>query len=124
LPAPQCKSEDGEAAVFIGTFLATGDTVALCDNCMAAWAAALLNAMTGIDPTPFIMALADDVESVDLEDDGVISSAAAAMNGETETPASPKTNGRTSRASRGRGTEDAPGGAAPPPEAIEELAGT
>ena len=53
-------SEDGQPAVFVGTMLATGDAVALCDACLVAWAAAMLNAMTGVDPEPFLRAISED----------------------------------------------------------------
>jgi hypothetical protein len=52
-------SSDGRDAVFVGTILTTGDAVALCDECLVPWAAALLNAMTGVDPAPFIAAVSD-----------------------------------------------------------------
>lgn len=58
---PACMSDDGRPAVFVGTMLQTGDSVALCDECMVPWAAAILNAMTGVDPTPFLAAVSEDV---------------------------------------------------------------
>ena len=57
---PACMSDDGRPAVFVGTMLQTGDSVALCDECMVPWAAAILNAMTGVDPTPFLAAVSED----------------------------------------------------------------
>jgi hypothetical protein len=60
MAAPQCMSQDGRTAVFVGTMLETGDGFTLCDECLAAWCAALLSAMTGIDPTPFIAAISED----------------------------------------------------------------
>jgi hypothetical protein len=53
-------SEDGRPAVFVGTMLQTGDAVALCDECLVAWSAALLYTMTGVDPEPFLRAISDD----------------------------------------------------------------
>lgn len=57
---PACMSEDGNPAVFVGTMLQTGDSVALCDNCLANWAVAVVSTMTGIDPAPFIAAISED----------------------------------------------------------------
>ncbi len=56
---PQCMSDDGNQAVFVGTMLQTGDAVALCDQCIVPWAAALLNVMTGVDPAPFLAAVSE-----------------------------------------------------------------
>jgi hypothetical protein len=58
----QCQSEDGRQAVFVGTFLNTGDAVAVCDECLVSFCAAVLNSMTGVDPEPFLRALAKDDE--------------------------------------------------------------
>jgi len=66
MAGPQCMSGDGNAAVFVGTMLETGDSVELCDVCLVAWAAALLQAMTGVDPEPFLRAISDD-ESIPYE---------------------------------------------------------
>lgn len=59
MAGPPCMSEDGRPAVFVGTMLQTGDAVALCDECLVPWCAAILNAMTGVDPTPFLQAISD-----------------------------------------------------------------
>lgn len=56
---PPCMSDDGNPAVFVGTMLQTGDAVALCDECMVPWCAAVLQTMTGIDATPFIAAISN-----------------------------------------------------------------
>jgi hypothetical protein len=58
-------SDDGNPAVFVGTMLETGNAVALCDECLVGWTAALLNLMTGVDPTPFLAAISED--AIDLE---------------------------------------------------------
>lgn len=58
---PACMSDDGNPAVFVGTMLQTGDSVALCDNCLANWAVAVVSTMTGVDPAPFIAAISEDV---------------------------------------------------------------
>lgn len=68
MAAPQCMSEDGSEAVFVGTMLQTGDSVALCDECLVAWAAALLNVMTGVDPQPFLRAVSTDAEDLSEAD--------------------------------------------------------
>jgi len=59
MAAPACMSDDGNPAVFVGTMLQTGDAVALCDECLVMWSAALLQQMTGVDPAPFIQAISE-----------------------------------------------------------------
>ena len=54
---PACMSQDGREAVFVGTMLQTGDAFTLCDECLVGWSAALLQSMTGVDPTPFLQAI-------------------------------------------------------------------
>lgn len=83
---PPCMNQDGNPATFMGTFLETGDTVAVCDECMVAFTAAVLNTMTGIDPTPFLAAVSDDVEEVVILDDGAQPAADAGTPQETEPP--------------------------------------
>jgi hypothetical protein len=61
MATPMCMSQDGNQAVFVGTMLETGDGFTLCDTCLVAWAAAMLQSMTGVDPTPFLAAISDDV---------------------------------------------------------------
>lgn len=63
MAGPACMSGDGNQAVFVGTLLQTGDAVALCDECLVPWAAAMLHAMTGVDPAPFIAAVSDDTQA-------------------------------------------------------------
>jgi hypothetical protein len=104
---PPCMSQDGNPAVFVGTMLATGDAVALCDECMVPWAAALLNAMTGVDPTPFLVAISDDVAVVDFHQEDLIAPHPVPTNVEPDPMASSGNTGRSRRASRGRGTADA-----------------
>lgn len=104
---PPCATGDGNAASFIGTYLETGDTVALCDECMVAWSAAMLNSMTGIDPTPFLQAISegDPTPPEGSDDEG------AGEHSATPAPSDPSPangdGGRSPRASRGRGTVDA-----------------
>lgn len=111
---PPCMSDDGKPASFIGTFLATGDTVALCDDCMVPWTAAILNAMTGLDPTPFLVAVSDDLEefvpaAIDATED--------TGGSDTVDPPPPSMNGkrgRTSAVSREAGTAADPAEGPPP----------
>lgn len=110
MAAPACMSDDGNTAVFIGTYLESGETIAVCDECMVAWSAAMLNAMTGIDPTPFLQAISEDApEEVPPAEPGV--PAAPAETAEEAPPPSP--NGRSGRSrakSPGAGMGDAPPG--------------
>jgi hypothetical protein len=66
-------SNDGNAAIFIGTFLSSGDAVALCNDCMPAWASAVTSGMLGIDPDLYAVAVAameKDAEAADANDPG------------------------------------------------------
>lgn len=49
MAGPPCMSSDGNAAVFVGTFLENGDAVALCGECLPGFAIALTASMTGTD---------------------------------------------------------------------------
>jgi hypothetical protein len=60
MASPQCMSNDGRTATFVGTMLDTGDGVTLCDECLVMYCAAILQTMTGVDPTPFLQAISDD----------------------------------------------------------------
>jgi hypothetical protein len=42
-----CQSEDGNNAIFIGTLLANGESVALCQDCFVEFLAATLEGLTG-----------------------------------------------------------------------------
>lgn len=57
---PECMAQDGQAAVFVGTFLQNGQSVAVCDEHLVYFCADTLSTMTGLDPTPFIAAISDD----------------------------------------------------------------
>jgi hypothetical protein len=50
-------ADDGEVAVFVGTFLTNGESVALCDEHMVYFCAETLHTMTGLDPFPFVAAI-------------------------------------------------------------------
>lgn len=102
---PQCASGDGAAAVFIGTYLETGDTVALCDECFVAWTAAMLQSMTGVDPAPFLQAISEG-DPVPPEGPGNLDG-----GGNSATPAGPgppkrtRKRGPTSNGSREAGMD-------------------
>jgi len=57
---PECMAEDGQPAVFVGTFLHNGSSVAVCDEHMVYFCADTLHTMTGVDPAPFIAAISED----------------------------------------------------------------
>ncbi len=56
---PECMADDGNKAVFVGTFLTNGESVALCDEHMVYFCASTLQEMTGIDPVPFVAAISE-----------------------------------------------------------------
>lgn len=49
MAGPTCMSNDDQPAVFVGTFLQNGDTVALCNECLPQFLAAALAQTTGVD---------------------------------------------------------------------------
>ena len=57
---PKCMADDGNKAVFVGTFLTNGESVALCDEHMVYFCASTLQEMTGIDPVPFVAAISEE----------------------------------------------------------------
>jgi hypothetical protein len=67
MAGPQCMTGDGQPAVFVGTMLQTGDAFTLCDACLVMWTAALLQSMTGVDPTPFLQAISDEEDIAGTE---------------------------------------------------------
>lgn len=60
MAGPVCMTGDGRSAVFIGTTLPAGAQISVCDECLVMWAASVLQAMTGVDPAPFIAAISED----------------------------------------------------------------
>lgn len=130
MAGPACMSEDGRPAVFVGTMLETGDSVALCDICLVGWAAALLNVMTGVDPTPFLEAVSETepapaeiagdgaggppAETPADSDPGAAQEAAATAGGPS--PTQGKRRGRTPQNRPGRMSDESadPGTAAGP----------
>lgn len=107
---PSCMSEDGRQAVFVGTMLQTGDAVALCDECLVMWAAALLSTMTGVDPEPFLRAISQADPAGDTTAGAPSDEPPAPAPADNDPDADPSVPGRTSPKSRGRGTAGAPGG--------------
>ena len=53
-------ADDGLPAVFVGTFLGNGESVAVCDEHLVMFCASTLETMTGLDPTPFIAAISEE----------------------------------------------------------------
>lgn len=111
---PPCMSSDGRPAVFVGTFLETGDSVALCDECLVPWAAAILAAMTGLDATPFLQAISDDAPPAPSESDTGGAPETSAAGASSDPPPTPARRGRTLAASREAGTAEDPAAVAPP----------
>lgn len=107
---PQCESGDGNPAVFVGTFLQTGQPVALCDDCLVPWSAALLQAMTGVDPTPFLAAISDGADSSPAAPGVQDSPPAPPPAGGPDPQTASETDGPTSQGSPGAGTDTAPPG--------------
>lgn len=71
MAAPQCMSNDGNPAIFIGTFYPSGDSVSLCNDCMPAWCSAVVSGMLGIDPDLFgvaVAAMEKDAEAAEHND--------------------------------------------------------
>ena len=113
---PRCMSDDGNEAVFVGTMLANGNAVALCDECLVPWAAALLNVMTGVDPAPFINAISEgDNESPEGSTNGA--SANPSVGADALDPPPPRVKrGRMLDTSPDPGTDGDPAdGTAMPP---------
>lgn len=129
MAGPACMSQDGNTAVFVGTMLETGDSVALCDECLVMWSAALLSTMTGIDPTPFIAAISEDevdpasapgaptdeppapgpADTDRVEDEGDVDFAAGWVKA-GEPPPGSRTAGNGGRSPRSRSSVKAPTG--------------
>jgi hypothetical protein len=101
---PSCMSGDGRQAVFVGTMLQTGDAVALCDECLVMWTAALLQTMTGVDPGPFIAAMSETDPAGDVTAGAPSDGPPAPGPADKDPGADPPSNGRSSRGSRARGT--------------------
>lgn len=51
-----CQTEDGNTAIFVGTFLESGNAVTVCRDCLEAFTVALAQELTGV---PVIQLVAD-----------------------------------------------------------------
>jgi hypothetical protein len=60
-------ADDGQKAVFVGTFLTNGESVALCDEHMVYFCASTLQDMTGVDPAPFIAAISEEAPAPPID---------------------------------------------------------
>lgn len=108
MAGPACQNHPDVPASFLATFLASGDTVAVCDECLVPFTAAILNTLTGVDPAPFLAAVSDDT-SPDPSGNGGDPSTAAEEPPEGKPPAAARgRSGRTSAGSPAAGTDDAP----------------
>lgn len=113
-------SNDGNTATFVGTMLESGDGFTLCDECLVAWSAALLQAMTGVDPAPFLAAVSDDEVTVE-EVEAAEAAATVVQGGNRVTPPTTiETDGRTSSELAAAGTDDDPDDSRPAPTADTE----
>lgn len=109
---PLCTSGDGNEAVLVATMLTTGDGFVLCRECVGPWAAALLQAFTGIDATD---QLTDPDQAVDPGD-----AVYGAPTDEPPAPAPSDTDGGNGWAASWvieKETEEKPGKAAAGPPA-------
>lgn len=99
-------SQDGNTATMVATMLTTGDSFALCDECIVPWASALLGAMTGLDMEPILKAASTD----EVTDDQVAAAEHAVDQGAPEASTVPTgrkaRSGRTLTVSPDPGTDD------------------
>lgn len=80
MAAPQCMSNDGKAAVFVGTFLVEGDAVALCEDCLPAFCISVAAGVNGIPPevlASVVEQLADDDDSTEVVEPSEMAAPAA-----------------------------------------------
>jgi hypothetical protein len=77
---PECMADDGQKAVFVGTFLTNGESVALCDEHMVYFCASTLQDMTGVDPAPFIAAISEEAPAPPIDLDTEIEDADAGFD--------------------------------------------
>lgn len=69
MAAPPCKSEDGNAAVFVGTFLEDGTSVAFCADCLAGFAGALTAQLNDI-PVEVLQGIITELTTSENGQDG------------------------------------------------------
>lgn len=60
MAAPACNNHPDTPATFIGTFMETGDALAVCGSCLVTFSLGMLQALTGIDATPLLEAVSSD----------------------------------------------------------------
>jgi hypothetical protein len=65
MAAPACNSDDGNPAIFVGTFLQDGSAVALCEDCLPQFCVAVAAQTQGIE----VEALAAAVVALAAESD-------------------------------------------------------
>jgi hypothetical protein len=101
-------SDDGKPAVFLGTMLADGTTVAVCDECLVMFCASMLETMTGVDPAPFLRAISEDVDTADPTSADAAADEAPADGFEEDPPPAPGRAGRIRDKSLVAGTDADP----------------
>ena len=110
---PECMAEDGQAAVFVGTFLQNGQSVAVCDEHLVYFCADTLHTMTGVDPAPFIVAISEpsdeDLEAADeaIEAQGAAAEAEVLADPTPPTPISGRSRGGSSDPATANGRKPA-----------------
>lgn len=98
---PACMSDDGNPAVFIGTFLENGDSVQLCEDCLPQFAVAVAAQMTGIEVQE-LAGIVARLQAGEVEDPAAAAAEVAApvevSNGDDDLPpptVKPKSRTRT-----------------------------
>lgn len=66
-----CQNGDGNPSVYLGTFLSTGDTDRLCQECLPVYLTGLLAALTDTDPDAIasVVMAAQDEETATGDDE-------------------------------------------------------
>jgi len=116
MAAPPCMSDDGNQAAFVGTFMQNGDSVALCDEHLAGFAASLVCSMFGV-PADELQALIDKHEGDEPPDPAGAAAEHAAPLSEPRPPTSDidPTAGDSGPSGEVPASEPAPAAEAPPP---------
>lgn len=137
MAAPACNSDDGNQAIFVGTFLTDGSAVALCEDCLPQFCTAIVAQTQGIEIAELAAAITAligaETGAVPGEPQEVaypphqVSHGAPSDQPPAEQPADddqeagwdvtrpPKPTGLTSNGSAVPGTANAPDGNASPP---------
>ena len=135
---PACNSDDGNPAIFVGTFLSDGSAVALCEDCLPQFCVAVAAQTQGIDVEKLaaaVVALAGEEIDPAPRDPAEVAYPPhdvthGAPSDEPPAPAPadddqeagwdmtvpPPPTGLTSNGSAAPGTADAPGDSGPPPK--------